>query len=168
MKKITETTAAITEIEDAEKTGKEIQWEKNHAEISNTVIKHLNQYGTMPSKSLIASSTGLSRLTVHRHLQTFNEHNIYQNERESFGLMKHQVVSQILRAALRGDLKAAKLFLDAASQLDAPDKGTTNNYIQINKTVINQQIIQQLKPQQLRQIEHIIEKSLKQQEEEHG
>ena len=63
-----------------------------------------------------------------------------------------------LKAALKGDLKASKLFLDATKEQKTSETkvNTQHNYVQINKTVINQQVIQQLKPEQLKLIEQII------------
>ncbi len=161
MKKITHKTNKAEDLATSETDVNELKWEENNALIGNAIYKHLNQYGTMPSKALIAEATGLSRLTVHRHLETFTAHDIYKDERLSFGIMKHHVVSQVLRSAMRGDLKAAKLFLETSNQLEAAGKGTVNNYVQINKTVINQQVIQQLNPEQLEQIEKIVAQGLK-------
>jgi hypothetical protein len=39
--------------------------------------------------------------------------------------------------------------------------GTQNNYLQINNTIIKQETIRQLSPEQLKQIEEMVEKSLK-------
>ena len=64
----------------------------------------------------------------------------------------------VMKAALKGDLKAAKLFFENSKPRKTKEKpaNTQNNYVQLNKTVINQQVIQQLKPEQLQLIEQII------------
>lgn len=160
MKKLTVKTEKQDELSELERGRKELEWEGNHAKIASAILEHLQQYGTMPSKTCIAHAAGLSRLTVHRHLESFNDNETFNSERKSFGVMRHHVISQMLRAAMNGDLRAAKMFLEADARLNAPAKADIKNYIQINKTVINQQIIQQLKPEQLNRIEEIITQGL--------
>ncbi len=79
-------------------------------------------------------------------------------------MMAGQVLSQVLRAALSGDMSAAKLYLETSKTVnEAPGTGkmtAQQNYVQINNTVINQQIIQQLRPEQLERIEQFIAKEL--------
>jgi hypothetical protein len=60
--------------------------------------------------------------------------------------------------AIQGDIKAAKLFFNVVGNDVSPKQtiGTQNNYIQINGTILNQDIIKQLTPEKLTQIEEIV------------
>ena len=147
-------------------TDKEMVWENNHRKITNQIAAYLDYYGTMPTKSVIAEETGLSRETVRKHLKSFAAEPIEAGETEEFSAMTGRVMGNVLNAAMRGNLKAAKLFLDTTRGLRPKDNDKTqNNYVQINNTVINQQIIQQLKPEQLERIEQFIAKELEEKQD---
>jgi len=139
-------------------------WEVNHAKITQAIQEHVNMYGAMPSKSRVTKETGLSRPTVHKHMETMKASPLMNEQNELFALMSHQVLGKILQSALRGDMGAAKLYLNTVSKQNtgaASDVVINNqNNIQINNTVLNQQTIQQLKPEQLQQIEDIIKSSM--------
>ena len=58
-------------------------------------------------------------------------------------------------------LKAARLYFDVMGKFDNQSDikttiNTQNNYIQINQTKLNQEIVQQLTQQQLNQIEAVL------------
>jgi hypothetical protein len=147
-----------------EKTDNEIQWETNHAIIGNFIIQHMQQYGSVPGKTVIAQGTGLNRETVNKHIKALAESPAPQKTFDTFSLMTEHVLSVVLKRAMQGDLRAAKMFLENTrafnkAALEKP-LSQTNNFVQINKTVINQQVIQQLTPEQLNQIEQIIASQL--------
>ena len=96
------------------KSEKERIWEENHREIAKFITQHLGEFGAMPAKSIIAKATGLSRETVYKHLRRYAEKPVDENDMSSFDLMTEQVIAQVLKAALRGDLSAAKLFLETS------------------------------------------------------
>ena len=139
-------------------------WEINHQKINNAVRTFVNKYGTMPTKSHLVKETGLSKPTVYKHIQAIKTSPIITEQNELFGLMTKQVLGKLLQTALRGDVAAAKLYLNTVSK-QYPGTGNdvvinTQNNIQINRTVLNQQTIEQLNPEQLQQIEEIIKRSL--------
>ena len=102
------------EIATTRKGKREMQWEENHKDITNFITQHLAEFGAMPDKSLIAKATGLSRKTVHKHLRGYAEMMVDENDMSGFEVMTELVSAQILKAALRGDLNAAKLFLETS------------------------------------------------------
>jgi len=139
-------------------------WEINHARISDAVIDAVSKYGCMPGKSYLMKKTGLSKATVYKHMQSLKSSPLLNEQNELFALMSNQVLAKVLQTALHGDMGAAKLYLNTMTKQNT---GTGNdivinnqNNIQINRTVLNQQTIQQLKPEQLEQIEEIIKRSL--------
>lgn len=136
-------------------------WEKNHVIITQTISHHLSHYNFMPTKSQIAEATGISRQTIHKHLIEYNSHPLFIERAEQFKFMGERVMSRVLESALSGDTKAARLYFDMLGQSKQPGNSNTsiknqNNYIQINGTVLSQDIIKQLSPEQLNQIEEIV------------
>lgn len=133
-------------------------WDFNHSKIAIIVERHVNQYSAMPSIASIASATGLTRTTVRKHLEAFNNNPDPNDTTNSVGIMLPRVMGGVLKQALTGNLKASKIYIDAAIK----QKETTstiinqNNYIKIYNTIINQQLIEQLPPEKLKQIELIL------------
>ena len=142
-------------------------WELNHTRISYAIKNHIHKYGSMPNKSQVAKETGLSRKTVHKHMETITTSPLAKEQKEIFSLMTSNVISKVMQSALNGDTGAAKLYLNTIDKANGPAGkdiviNNQNNYIQINNTVLNQQVIQKLKPEQLQKIEDIIKASLEQ------
>ena len=148
----------------------ETTWENNHIVITNCITRYLLYHSAMPSKTIIAQETGLSRETIRKHLKTFADKPVEQAQLEGFSAMTEMIMGNVLKAAIAGDLKAAKLFFETTKSLRESGDGSKatankNNYLQINNTVINQQIIQQLKPEQLERIEQFIAKELEEKQD---
>lgn len=136
-------------------------WEKNHVAITQAISHHLSQYNSMPAKSQISEATGLSRQTVHKHMTEYSTHPAFIGQAEQFKFMGERVMSKVLESAINGDMKAARLYFDMLGQSERHVTPATliknqNNYIQINGTVLSQDIIKQLSPEQLNQIEGIL------------
>lgn len=117
----------------------------------------------MPTKNNIAKETGLSRTTIHKHLKDYATNPLYAEEMRKFRFMTDRVMTKVFRIAVQGEgnVKAARLYLEAMGCL-AGQSGlntminTQNNYIQINQTKLSQESIKQLSPGQLSQIEEIL------------
>ena len=137
---------------------KEFIWEHNHTKITEAIKWNVIEHGTVPNNSHLAAECGLSRKTVREHLKSFDTSETCTDKKEGINIMRQNIIGTVMKAALKGDLKAAKLYLETTdpSKGSQPIVNNQNNYIQINKTVINQQVIQQLKPEQLQLIEQII------------
>jgi len=140
-------------------------WEYNHSRITQYITQHIRQFSAMPTKATIAEVTGLSRQTVHKHVQGLANQPSNTLQNELYGVMKHALLNKILLCAMEGDMSAAKLYLQTMKEENTrTTKDITihkqSNYLQINGTVLNQQTIQQLRPEQLQQIEKVIKRSL--------
>ncbi len=136
----------------------EFIWEHNHAKIMKAMRAYTRANGTVPTKAYLASTCGLNRKTIQEHLKAFNGNATGNDQNEAINIMSHDIMGTVIKAALNGDMKAAKLYFDT-TKVFKPNEikvSTQNNFVQINKTVINQQVIQQLKPEQLQLIEQII------------
>jgi len=121
----------------------------------------------MPTQSEIAAKTGLSRQTIHKHIQEHSNHPLYLSEVENFRFMASKVLAKMFEFAVNGDTGAAKIFLKAIGFNNETNPNSTliqnqNNYIQINGTVLSQETIKHLKPEQLNAIETIFKTALPQ------
>ncbi len=146
---------------------KNVLWEKNHSAIQQALSAYVSQHGRMPNKTELAEYAGLSRYTVHKHFKEYMHAATLDEQKEHYQLSITLVVDSLLKAALKGNVKAGITYLQLMGKM--PGGSTTiqtQNNIQLNKTVINQQTIQQLKPEQLQQIEQIINDTQPKPEEE--
>ena len=137
-------------------------WEFNHSKIAVLVERYVIKNGTIPSVASIAYDTKLSRKTVSRHLNAYTGSTALKDKKNAMAIVMMQVMGKVSQKALAGDLKAARLYYDIVSTPQKPESPTNkqNNYIQINNTQLNQQIIQLLEPEQLTQIEQIISQAV--------
>lgn len=140
-----------------EKTRNEI-WEINHANIQNAIMEYIDICGNMPTKTRIADATGLSRQTIDKHLKEFKHHPLYKDHKEQYEYMLPKVLGEVLRQCLKGDMRAAKLYFDVVSEPKGKTKiNTQNNYLQINGIVVDEEKLSRLKPDQLQQLEKILQ-----------
>ena len=136
-------------------------WENNHVLITNAIANIIREYHIMPTKSAIAEKTGLSRPTVDKHLSEYTSNPQYLQQIEQFHFMSNKVLARVYQFAVDGNIKAARLYFDIIGRMGYQPNNTTsiktqNNYIQINGTVIDQDTIKRLNPEQLSTIEKIL------------
>jgi DNA-binding phage protein len=142
-------------------------WELNHNAITAAMSTLMQSYGRMPTKTEIANDTGLSRQTVHKHLKDYATHPIYLEQSEQYKFMTDKVLARVLKYAVNGGVSAAKLFLNIMAPARSKQNSNTliqtqNNYIQINGTVLSQEALQQLSPEQLNNLETVLKTALPQ------
>jgi hypothetical protein len=143
-------------------------WEYNHRKIIWSISSLMKELGRMPTKTELAAQTELSRQTVHKHLEQYRGNMLYQVEMAQFRILTGKVLEQVFQYALNGDMSAAKLYLqyfEDKAQDSPPGQviQNQNNFIQINGTMISQEAIQQLNPQQKNIIEGLMRKVIKNQ-----
>ncbi len=138
-------------------------WESNHNQITWAISALMQEYGRMPTNTEIATKTELSRQTVHKHIKEYKTHSLFLETREQFEFLSSKVLSKVFTFAVNGDMRAAKLYFDMVEGAGKTSNSTSiqnqNNYIQINGTVLNQETIKKLKPEQLNLIEEILKSS---------
>jgi predicted DNA-binding protein YlxM (UPF0122 family) len=140
-------------------------WEYNHNQITAALSNLTQNCGRIPSNTELAKETGLSRQTVHKHMKEYLQHPLYLEQLEQFKFMSSKVLAKVFKFAVNGDMGAAKLFFNVTGSMNnsKPTNGTTiqnqNNYIQINGTVLSQEAVKQLKPEQLKIIESILKEA---------
>jgi hypothetical protein len=141
-------------------------WESNHTKITWAISLLIQEYGRMPSKTEIADKTELSRQTVHKHLKEYAEHPLYLEQVEQFRFMTSKVLAKVYQFAINGDTGAAKLYFNVMGLMNNKQAlnntliQNQNNYIQINGTVLSQDNIKNLDPEQLNSIEAILKAAL--------
>lgn len=151
-------------------TTKNQLWEYNHNQITWAISTLMKECGRMPTKTEIATKTELSRQTVHKHLKEYTNHPQYLGQIEQFRFMTSKVLANVFQFAVNGDTGAAKLYFNVMGFMNngQPPNNTLiqnqNNYIQINGTVLSQETIKHLNPEQLKTIETILKTALPQPE----
>ena len=144
-----------------EDEAKNITWESNHQKIIAVINKTMEYYRkSPPTITEISNATGLTRKTIYSHLKEYRKHAAYKQRFEMLGLMEFDVLMGICSHAISGNTKAAKLYLELRGLM--PQKAgqsqniTGDTNIQINGLVFNQEVLQNLNPEQMKMIEEII------------
>ena len=142
-------------------------WEGNHNSITYAISTLIQELGRMPSKTEIANKSELSRQTIYKHMADYANNPQYLKQIEQFKFMTSKVLAKVFTFAVNGDMGAAKLYFNVLGCLGGqPNNNTSiqnqNNYIQINGTVLSQETIKLLNPEQLNSIETILKTALPQ------
>lgn len=128
-------------------------WENNHYTITQTMNRLINDLNRMPTKTEISKKCGISRATIYKHLQEYSSHPNYAFELEQHKLLGTKVLTKMYQHAMSGDVKAAKVYLQATGWLNGSSPkvniGNQNNYVQVNGVIINEETLKQLPPEQL-------------------
>lgn len=134
-------------------------WEFNHSKIEIIIERLVKETGKIPTTAEIATAAKLTRTTVKKHLKDHQLSPNLNDQTNGISIMLPRVIGGVLKQALHGDLQASRIYINAALKQTNPSAATVinqNNYITINNTIINQQLIEKLKPEQLKKIELII------------
>jgi hypothetical protein len=135
-------------------------WDYNHSVISSAIAGLMRRGGTMPGIKDVAEKTGLSRQTVAKHLKEYQRNPEFTAGMEQFKFMAPNVLTSVLKNALNGDTRAARLYLEMVGAVNKQSTSTVineqNNYIQVNSTILSQENLNRLTADQLNQIESIV------------
>jgi hypothetical protein len=137
-------------------------WEYNHSRIMMAISSLMKEYGRMPSRSEIAQRADLSRTTVYKHLKEYTTHPLYMEQLQKMRILATNVISKVYQAAIEGDAGSQRLYLNVMGFLPNNQPTTMNNYIQVNNTILSQETIRRLNPEQLLIIEGILKSILDQ------
>ena len=139
-------------------------WEYNHNKITQALSNLMQEYNTMPTKNQLAVATGLSRQSIHNHLKEYATHPLYAGMMDQFRFMSSKVLAKVFKFAVNGDIRACRLYFDVLGANNTTANNTLiknqNNYIQINNTVLSQENIKSLSPEQLNVIEEVLKTAL--------
>jgi biotin operon repressor len=141
-------------------------WENNQNNITWAIATLIQEGGRMPSQTEIALKTGLSRQTVNKHLKEFASHPLYLEQVEQFRFLNSKVLAKVYHFAVNGDTGAAKLYFNVMGCLNGGQSShntliqNQQNNIQINNTILSQETVKHLNPEQLNTIEEILKTAL--------
>lgn len=136
------------------------QWQINKSRIEKAINSSILNNNRLPSHCEIAEETGLSRVTVGKHLKEgFGSEN-YKEEIESYKIMTPRILNAMYKMAIeQSNLKAMKIFLDYFKDGNSSTVSTIkqqNNYLQFNNTRIDEVTVNNLPEEARLQIEGII------------
>lgn len=134
-------------------------WQRNHLKILGSISDLMQKNNCMPTNTQISIAAGLSEETIYKHLKEFKDHELYKHEADKYQFMLQRVLTTVFNLSVQGDIRACKVFMDyfiSNNNVQAPTIKQTN-YIQINQTKLSQDIVQQLTPDQLNQIEAVLQ-----------
>jgi hypothetical protein len=134
-------------------------WERNHWCILNVISWQTIHQRQIPSVKSIAEETGLSRVTVAKHLKEYYDSETYKEKESAYKFLREKLLTRIYSYAYDGNMKAAKIFMDATtdSKSHLTINNQENNFIQINGLTITQAAIKNLSPEKLQKLQDIIE-----------
>ena len=123
--------------EDIKEDLRNTTWQDNHDELTRVIGNLIGENRRMPTVNQMANETGLSRQTIHKHLKEFYRSANYQSQVNQFRMLSDRVLASLYTLAIGGDVRAAKVFLDAVGglplQQDSPSENT--NFIQVNNNI---------------------------------
>jgi biotin operon repressor len=133
-------------------------WEMNQGKIGMIINRLIQDNNRMPSVQEIARESGLSRPTVNKHIKEFQPSGESAKELERFRFMAPTILAQVYKCALRGDMRAAKLYFDVVSNPQPPQhiRNQQNNFITFNGMQITEEAISRLPEGQRNQLQKIL------------
>jgi DNA-binding protein Fis len=137
------------------KTRNEI-WELNHIKIIQEITSCIEQYGRMPTKLELASLVGLSRQTLHKHLKEYKDNPLYNQHIDQFQFMSQKLLAKMFQFAIKGDVKAGRLYFDMVGHLGPQKVKNQTNYIQVNNLIIREDELKALTSDQLSKLESVL------------
>src|SRR5688572_11356407 len=87
-------------------------WKINHIKILNVINQLTHERGRFPTRTEISKETGISRVTINKHLKEYYDSDQYAELQEEFILMREKLLARIFVFGVEGNIKAARLFLE--------------------------------------------------------
>ncbi len=135
-------------------------WDATSSKIIKAASDLINERGCVPSATEIANKVKLSRQTVSKHLKGLRNHPDFVERLEQLKLLTSNLLAKLYTFGMRGNMKAASLYLQAMGVIETHNTHHhvkhQNNYVQINGTILNDEVLNNLTPEQLSAIEAII------------
>jgi hypothetical protein len=131
------------------------RWYVNDNLIKEHINSMLTKNGFLPTNTQISTATGLSRVTIDKHLKENGASINKTEELDKYKLLNSIAINRLYKIGMtENNTKALKMFIDYTGE---PKKTViNNNYIQINNTRIDSLLIDQLPDETRNQIEALI------------
>jgi len=134
------------------------RWYVNEAKIKHCIHKAVANNCYLPNNSTIAEETGLSRVTIDKHLKAYALNNYKKEELDKYESLNSMALNKLYQIGInQSNIKALTAFINFTN---SPKGVVNNNYIQINNTKIDNVIIENLPENVRSQIEALILESL--------
>ena len=135
-----------------------ISWQRHHVQITQAISCIVDEKVRFPTRGEIAEKTGLSRTCIDQHLKEYYKSELFDQKQQEIQLMREKLLAALFSLSLDGDVKAAKVFLQATSPNNEVQsiKNQQNNFIQINGIVITEEQLKELPEEKQIQINEII------------
>jgi predicted transcriptional regulator len=141
-----------------------IRWQSNHVSVQAAIANLLSEYNRMPSVLEIAQEAKLSRQTVNKHLKNFDTQELYKEEWNKLKYSAVNVAGKVMKEAMKGNMKAARLFFDlinndpmqANTYVKNQIKNQQNNYLTIDNVKLDEATLKSMPAELLQQIEEFV------------
>lgn len=134
-------------------------WERNHYCILNVISWQTISTRQIPTIKDIAEETGLSRVTVSKHLKEYYDSETYKEKEKAYKFLREKLLAKVYDYAYNGNMRAAKIFIEATNVPEESFKmihNQQNTFIQINGTTITLEQLTKLPKQKQIQIQAIL------------
>ncbi|HTA83445.1 MAG TPA: hypothetical protein VK783_10940 [Bacteroidia bacterium] len=148
-----------------EQEKKEITWEENNEKIIEA-LRYLQRKQIKATVSNIAIASQLSRKTVYKHINEKGVDIKFATKAKVNKLMLEELMYNLCRSGCYGDVKAAKLYLEALGIIKRGGWGNTNtmntnlvtntNAVMVNGLAFTNEMVQNLSAENLLQLENFV------------
>ena len=134
------------------------RWRVNQRKIETELHKFLFNGHRLPTNEELSLKTGLSRVTINKHLKEGAGASIFKEDMEVYRLLTSKAITKLYTLGIKNnDVRALKIFLDYfKDNSPTPPIKTQNNYLQINNTRIDEFTVNLLPDEARLQIETIL------------
>lgn len=134
------------------------RWQANKYKIEYAIHRTILDCHRLPSQNELVRKTGLSRVTISKHLKEGAASEFQREELESYKLMTGNILAALYQIGMKdNNIKALKVFLDYfKNELNTMSIRHQNNYLQINNTRMDEYTFKSLPEHAQLKIENII------------
>ncbi len=132
--------------------------EARYVKIANAVDKLTKQGNRFPARCEIVAETDYSHKAVNECLVKYKDSFIYNGRADELIIMREKMISIVYQYGIRGDMKAARLFMECTADRKEKtyNRNEQNNFIQINGYTITAEQLKQLPEEKQIQIQNIL------------
>lgn len=133
-------------------------WEVEQVSIENAIDALTREKNRCAARLEMAEKTGLSATTIDKHIGEYAQSPYHKKRQDELGLMRERLLSRCYLLGTGGDMKAARLFLEATAYpgTKASVHNQQNNFIQVNNLTITEEQINQLPEDKQQQMKDIL------------
>ena len=143
--------------ENSESILRNITYETNHSQITTCIHNYILENNCFPTVFKITETTGLSRQTVYRHLDSGLKNKFNALVKGKLEYMATHALSKLYLIGIKDDnVSALKHFIELSGAINRNPREKVNSYIQINNVTITQEDIKNLPPKSIEAIKNLL------------